>query len=364
MPGFFFALFSALTTVGRMADLPTLPAHPDDLPWPTERWPEASLSSNTDEDALTALLDLAFSNPDTMGETRAFLAVQNGAIVAERYNDGYTAGDTYPSWSKAKSITQALIGILVRGGKLDINAPADVPEWQGGDDPRREITLDQLLRMSSGLEWAEDYVDAGVSNVIEMLFGDGSEDVAAYAANRPLEHQPDAHWLYSSGTSNIVARIAARASGTSGDAFQKFMFNELFSRIGMRSPLPKFDAAGTFVGSSFCYCTARDFARFGYLYLRDGIWEGLRILPEGWVDYARTPTPQPEDCEDLGYGAHWWLGICGPGSFSANGYEGQFTIVIPQKDLVLVRHGKSLDEKGDEVKRWLAKIAECFPDLA
>ncbi len=343
-----------------MADLPILPKHPENMPWPTERWPEADLSESVDAAELNKLLDLAFSNPVSMGETHALLVVQGGAIVCERYNDGYLAGDTYPSWSKAKSITQALIGILVRDSKLDVHAPADVPEWQSADDPRREITLDHLLRMSSGLSWNEDYVDAGVSHVIEMLFGEGSENVAGYAINRPLEHAPDTHWLYSSGTSNIVSQIASRVLGKSGDAFRTFMFDELFVPIGMRSPLPKFDSTGTFIGSSFCYCTARDFARFGYLYLRDGVWDGKRILPEGWVDYARTPTPQPEGCEDLAYGAHWWLGLCGPGSFSANGYEGQFTIVVPQKDLVVVRHGKSLDEPGEEVKRWLARVAECF----
>ena len=346
-----------------MADLPILASHPAGVPWPTEQWPEAGLPSGADGAKLNSLLDLAFSNPDSMGETHALLVVQNGQIVCERYNERYSAGDTYPSWSKAKSITHALIGILVREGKLDIHAPAEVPEWQNPDDPRREITLDHLLRMSSGLSWNEDYVDAGVSHVIEMLFGDGADDVAAYASARSLSHSPNTHWLYSSGTSNIVAKIAARTIAKSGEDFRAFMFEELFDRIGMASPLPKFDAAGTFIGSSFCYCTARDFARFGYLYLRNGVWDGKRILPEGWVDYARTPTPQPEDCEELGYGAHWWLGICGPGSFSANGYEGQFTIIVPQKDLVIVRHGKSLDEPGEEVKRWLAKVAACFADM-
>lgn len=345
-----------------MADLPILPKHPDGLAWPTKSWPEADLLPGTERERLSELLDLAFSNPVHMGETRAFLAVQGGAIVAERYNEGFTATDTYPSWSKAKSITQALIGVLVGDGKLEISDAADVPEWQNPDDLRRQVTLDQLLRMSSGLKWAEDYVDAGVSDVIEMLFGSGADDVAAYAAKSELEHSPGAHWMYSSGTSNLVARIAARAAGVSGDAFESFMNERLFGPLGMRSPMPKFDKAGTFIGSSFCYCTARDFARFGYLYLRDGVWEDKRLLPEGWVDYARSPTPQPDDCEELGYGAHWWLGICGEGSFSANGYEGQYTIIVPQKDLVLVRHGKSLDEKGEEVKRWLGRVAECFPD--
>jgi len=343
------------------AQLMKLPEQPRDVAWPTRQWPEASDPQGFDSAALQALLDFAFSDPapDVMGETHAFLAVQGGKIVSERYWRDYKATDTYPSWSEAKSVTHALIGILAREGKLDVLAPADVPEWQGGDDPRQQITLDQLLRMSSGLKFAEDYVDAGVSDVIEMLFGKGAEDVAGFAANFPPEHAPDTFWSYSSGTSNIVARVAARALGKVGPEFEAFMRRELFDPIGMTSPLPKFDAQGTFIGSSFCYCTARDFARFGLLYMRDGIWDGRRILPDGWVDYARSPTPTPPD-EPMGYGAHWWLGMCGDDSFSANGYQGQFTVLIPSLDLILVRHGNSMDEQGDEVRAWLAKVADCF----
>lgn len=137
------------------------------------------------------------------------------------------------------------------------------------------------------------------------------------------------------------------------------MVRELFDPLGMRSAQPKFDKAGTFIGSSFCYCTARDFARFGLLYLRDGVWDGRRILPEGWVDYARTPTPVPAT-ERLGYGAHWWLGMAGPGSFSANGYEGQYTVLVPELDLVLVRNGKSPDAQKEAVQNWMGEVAECF----
>ena len=330
--------------------LPPLPVQPDGVAWPTKAWPESPPAPDTDTARLNRLLDRAFTDPapETMGETHAFLAVQGGQIVAERY------------WSEAKSITQALIGILVRDGKIDIHAPADVPEWQETDDPRRTITLDMLLRMSSGLKFIEDYVPGSVSDVIEMLFGSGQLDVAAYAASQPLEHEPDTFWSYSSGTSNIVARCAARALGADADTFREFMFRELFSPIGMRSPLPKFDAAGTFIGSSFCYCTARDFARFGLLYLRDGVWDKTRILPEGWVDYARTPTPAVPDTETLGYGAHWWLDMAGPGSFSCNGYEGQYTVLVPEKDLILVRHGKSPLEAKDAVQAWIADVADCF----
>ncbi len=344
------------------ADLISLPPQPNGVAWPTEIWPENFSKSDFDRAGCESAIAFAFSEAahETMGETHAFLAVQGGEILLERYADGHDQASTFPSWSKAKSITQALIGILVKDGLLDLQAPASVPEWQAEDDPRREITLDQLLRMSSGLKFAEDYVDAGVSDVIEMLFGAGKADVAAHAANMPLNHTPDTVWNYSSGTSNIVARLAADTIGKHGDAFKDWMFDVLLSKIGMRSALPKFDEAGTFIGSSFCYATARDFARFGLLYMRDGVWAGERILPEGWVDYARTPTKTPPD-EPMGYGAHWWLGLAGPDSFSANGYEGQFTVCVPSLDLILVRHGKSeAGPKGDAVRAWLADMAAHF----
>jgi CubicO group peptidase (beta-lactamase class C family) len=347
-----------------MTELPPLPAQPAGVPWPTKTWPEGALAPDVAE-KLQPLLDAAFSEPfpAALGETHAFLAVQGGRIVAERYASGFDAASTHASWSKAKSITQALIGILVREGRLDIHAPADVPEWQGTDDPRRAITLDQLLRMSSGLKFAEDYVDAGVSDVIEMLWGEGKADVAGFAARLPLAHPPGTHWNYASGTTNIIARCAARALGASGDTFRAFMARELFGPLGMSSATPKFDAAGTFIGSSFCFCTVRDFARFGLLYMRGGVWDGRRILPERWVDYARTPTRTPPT-EQLGYGAHWWLGMAGPGSFSANGYEGQYTVLVPDRDLILVRHGKSSLEQKDAVQRWMREVAGVFnPNL-
>jgi CubicO group peptidase (beta-lactamase class C family) len=343
-------------------DLAPLPKQPTGVQWPTDAWPEDFASNDHNRARLNELLELAFKDADseTLGETHAFLAVQRGKVVAEQYADGKDQTTTFPSWSKAKSITHALIGILVRAGKIDIHAAANAPEWKDVDDPRKDITLDELLRMSSGLQFAEDYVDAGVSDVIEMLFGKGQGDVAAHAANFPLAHPRDTVWNYSSGTSNIVARCAARAFGAGGDAFKDFMFEELFNPIGMTSPEPKFDAAGTFIGSSFCYATARAFARFGLLYMRGGVWHGQRILPEGWADYARMPTKTPPD-EPMGYGAHWWLGIAGPDSFSANGYQGQFTVCVPSLDLVLVRHGNSeAGPKGDAVRAWLADIADCF----
>jgi CubicO group peptidase (beta-lactamase class C family) len=287
--------------------------------------------------------------------------VQHGRIIAERYGEGYGPQDTYPSWSKAKSIVQALVGMASGDGRLDIHAPADVPEWRAPGDPRAAITLDQLLRMSSGLKWVEEYKPDQPSDVIAMLFGDGKDDVAAFAAGFPPAHKPGEFFYYSSGTTNIVSRCLARALGLDRSGFEGFMRSRLFEPLGMRSPLPKFDEAGTFIGSSFCYATARDFARFGLWSLRDGVWEGRRLLPEGWVDYARTPTyQQPGSDADGRYGAHWWLDLGGPGSFSANGYDGQFTVCAPDLDLVLVRHGATPEAKKAELKAWIGEVIGCF----
>jgi CubicO group peptidase (beta-lactamase class C family) len=134
----------------------------------------------------------------------------------------------------------------------------------------------------------------------------------------------------------------------------------LFGPLGIRSAKPKFDNAGVFIGSSYCFMTARDFARFGLLYLRDGVWEGQRLLPEGWVDYARTPTFQQAGVDANRYGAHWWLDFGGPGSFSANGYDGQFTIIAPDRDLIIVRHGATPLTLKDNLKAWIGKVAACF----
>lgn len=326
-----------------------IPVQPVDVPWPTQDWPiGAGLSG-----ALTERLDAAFGD-ESLGITDAVLIIQGGAIRYERYGPELDRQSRFPSWSKAKSITQALVGLAVAEGKLDIHAPADVPAWR--DDERAAITLDHLLRMSSGLKFVEDYVPGSVSDVIEMLFGSGKEDVAAYAIAQPLEHAPDTHWSYASGTTNIICDILQRTLGLKGEAFEAHMRRALFAPLGMTSPIPKFDAAGTFIGSSYCFCTARDFARFGLLYLRGGVWEDRQLLPAAWVDYARTPTPVPRT-EELGYGAQWWLGLGGEGSFSANGYEGQYTLCIPDLDVVMVRHGRTPLDAKENLAAWMRGVA-------
>ena len=312
-------------------------------------------------DRANRLIDFAFS-PNALGElgeTQALVIIQGGRLVFERYGAAFGPDQTYPSWSMAKSITQALAGIAVGDGKLDIAALADVPEWAAAGDPRAAITTDLLLRMSSGLAFVEDYEPTHPSDVIAMLFGAGKDDAAGFAAAQPLAHAPGSFWSYSSGTTNIVSRCVARAIGADGPDFEAFMRARLFEPLGITSAVPNFDAAGTFIGSSFCFCTARDFARFGLLYLRDGVWEGRRLLPEGWVDYARTETrAQPND--DGPYGAHWWLGLGGPGSFSANGFAGQYIVVVPDLDMVVVRNGDTPQALKDAPRAWLGDLIGCF----
>ncbi|HEX5377967.1 MAG TPA: serine hydrolase [Phenylobacterium sp.] len=340
-----------------MSTLPPLPRQPRGTPWPTKEWPLGDLPKALDHARFDALMTRGFSD---FGETHAVVIIQGGRLVFERYGPEHGPDITCMSWSKAKSITQALAGMLVRDGLLDIEAPADVPEWSAPMEPRRAITLDELLRMSSGLEFAEVYEPDKPSDTIEMLWGSGKADVARYAADKPLIYDPNSFWSYSSGTTNIVSRALSRTIDAFGDDFHAFMRQRLFEPLGMKSPVPKFDPAGTFIGSSFCYATARDFARFGLLYLRDGEWEGRQLLPDYWVDYARIPTWQQEGVVEGKYGAHWWIGIAGPGTFSANGHEGQYTVVVPELDMVFVRHGKTPTPLRDGLKAWVAETIGLF----
>lgn len=325
---------------------PLLPAQASDTPWPTRDWPRGQPPRGFVEPEL----------PDA-GATHALVVIWRGRLVLERYGAEHGPESALISWSVAKSVLHSLVGLLVRDGKLTTGMRADLPAWRAPGDPRAALTLDVLLRMSSGLAWREDYVDAGSSDVIEMLFGRGKDDVAAFAAESQLETAPDTVWCYSSGTSNLVSAIAGRAIGGGQAGVSEYLRRELFDRIGMRSASARFDAAGTWIGSSFVFATARDFARFGLLQLRDGIWEGERVLPEGWVDYARTPTP----ASNGEYGAHWWLAPEGDGIFSANGYQGQYVYVAPAQDVVAVRLGASTSEQQPLVKAWLADLVRRFP---
>ncbi|MBI4932271.1 MAG: beta-lactamase family protein [Actinobacteria bacterium] len=296
--------------------------------------------------ATDALFDPATPHPQD-ARSLAVVVMQSGEVVHERYGEQpdtlfgpggpVTSDDTLISWSMAKSITHAAVGILVDEDRLQLDAPAPVPAWRGTD--KEAITLQHLLNMRPGLLFVEDYVDGSVSHVIEMLFGEGKDDVAAYAAGQPLIHEPGSVWNYSSGTTNIIARIVGDVVGGGRAGMESFLQDRLFGPAGMHSAIPKFDTAGTFIGSSYVYATARDFARFGELYRNDGVAsDGTRVLPAGWRDHARTPTATDDD--GFGYGAQWWLWPDFSGSLGCHGYEGQYTVVLPDRELVVVHLGK------------------------
>jgi CubicO group peptidase (beta-lactamase class C family) len=353
------------------AKLLPLPVQPEGVAWPNPEWSVGELDPRVDKGALEALLDHAFDqpDPDDLDRTHGVVIVQHGKIVAERHAHDATPEDAFLSWSMAKSITNALVGILVEQGKLDIERPIFVPEWEEGDK-RRRITIDQLLRMVDGLRFreAEDlgggsirYYPPDESDVIPMIFGEGKDDVAGFAATLPYLAEPEARWNYNSGGSNLLSRQVSEIVGGGEAGMRSFMHRELFDRIGMRSADPRFDLAGNFIGGSHCYCSPRDFARFGYLFLRDGVWDGERILPEGWVDYCRTPTPQaPDGC----YGAHFWTIPGSLGLFCCHGMGGQRVLISPKLDLVIVRQGKTSPHLVAHVEQYCKQLVDVFRPTA
>ncbi len=364
-------------------DLAPLPEQPDGVRWPTDDWPTGD-PVDAKKRKLAKVVDAAFVDepPAVLGLTQALVVVQHGRIVVERYGPGFhtefdeAAGNspradgpdtTFISWSMAKSMLQIAIGIATREHDLHLSSRAPVPEWDDHDDPRHGITWHHLLHMASGLSWMEEYTTDRGSDVISMLFGDGQRDMASYAASFPLAARPGTQFLYSSGTSNILARALQRMLGLEGDAagMTKWLDDKVFAPIGMTSASPKFDDAGTWVASSYVYATARDFARFGLLALRGGVWDGVSIVDPYWIDAARRPIRLPTGHANR-YGSHWWVHDDGLGSFAAHGYEGQRILCVPAHDLVVVRLGKTPptptehDRDPNPVDKYLDKLVACF----
>ncbi|MGA1554885.1 MAG: serine hydrolase domain-containing protein [Ilumatobacteraceae bacterium] len=334
-----------------------------------------------------AVLDRLFGRSADLGASLAAVVVHRGELVTERYGtrpanafapaEAIGPDTTLISWSTAKSMTHAAVGILVRAGLLDLDMPAPVAEWSGTE--RAPITLLDLLEMRSGLRFVEDYVDGDVSHCIAMLFGEGSSDHAAYAASLPLDHEPGTVWSYSSGTTNIIARVIGDVlTGSSGrrataherrSTVESFLRDRLFGPIGMASATPSFDAAGNWVGSSYVDATARDFAAFGEFYRNDGVTRaGERLLPVGWADHGRTEVAVDDSSVDdgvggFGYGRHWWTWRRYPGSMAAHGYEGQYVVVVPDRDLVVVHLGTTPAEHRPIVVQAIAEIVDAYAPL-
>ena len=290
------------------------------------------------------------------GTPFAFVVLHEGKVVAERYREGLSARTRLLSWSMAKSFTNALAGIMYGDGLVDIFAPTGIPEWQG--DARAAITLNDLMQMQSGLEWNEDYGNR--SDVNLMLHREN--DMGLYAIEKPLEHEPGTFWYYSSGSTNIVMRYL-RGKFASDAEFLRYYRERLFTPLGIHNPVFEPDMSGTPVGSSYLYITAREFASFGQLYLDDGVFQGQRILPEGWVEYSVTPASASND----GYGSFFWLNKdkfwpdIPADMFNCQGHDGQEVFIIPSKDLVVVVLGYS--PKPDRVVDWNALVRDIIAQL-
>ena len=327
--------------------------------------PENDKMARVDYQHITSTLDHFFSEPDSarLQNTKAVVVLYRDTLVTERYAPGFTQNTRMPGWSMAKSVTSALIGILVHQGELGVNHPAPIAAWQVTDDPRRSITIDDLLRMRSGLAWNESYFT--VSDVTRMLFT--AEDMAAVAVQQPLDSPPGTEWYYSSGTTNVLFHVIRQVIG---DRYLDFPYRALFNPLGMSSAVWETDLSGTPVGSSYLFATARDWAKFGLLYLNDGVWQGQRILPEGWTAYTSTPVSQAPLRK---YGAHFWLnsGEAGspqnrlfpdvpPDMFFAEGFDGQNVFIIPSRDLVIVRLGVTTKGNFDQ-NRFLSELLQAFP---
>ena len=279
------------------------------------------------------------------GTPFAFVVLHKGGVVAERYRNGFSANTRLLSWSMAKSFTNALVGIMTGDGMVDKDAPVDFPEW--ANDDRKDITLNDLMQMQSGLQWNENY---GTRSDVNLMLH-REQDMGLYALSKPLEYAPGTHWYYSSGSTNIVMRYL-RGKFPSDEAFLAYLRERLFEAVGIQGACFEPDMSGTPVGSSYLYATARDYARIGQLFLDDGCVGEKRILPEGWMAYTVTPASDSQGR----YGAFVWLNRGGDypdapeDMLEFRGHDGQEIFVIPSRETVVVVLGYS--PKPDRVIEW------------
>jgi CubicO group peptidase (beta-lactamase class C family) len=306
---------------------------------------------------LSAAMDRALLETGSRPEhnTKAVVVLQDGRLIAERYAAGYGVDTPILGFSSTKSVTNALIGILVRQGRLALDQPAPVSAWRDPADPRHRITLQHLLRQTSGLDLPQDNSGFDASARIMYSVRDKAAEVAAAALAAP----PGERWAYSDTNYLMLGRIVGDAVGGSAADVMRFARDELFGPLGMHHVVFDFDATGTPIAASHMLASARDWARFGQLFLDDGQIGGRRILPPGWVAMSSTPTL------DTGYGAGWWTNrVPGPvpgwgvpwglskapqDTFFARGFMGQFVVVIPSRHLVIVRLSVS-HQRGDDIE--------------
>ena len=311
-----------------LAPAPGYPPQPPDVPYPGAEWPMGELPPTVDRAIVDAAVDVAFGAPDAEGRVRSVVVVQGGEIVYERYHPLDGPEHVNDSYSVAKSFTSALIGMLVDDGLVTLDEHPAFPEWQAPGDPRQAITVRQMLQMSSGLEWTEEY---GPGSLAAQMFA--AQDAAALMAAQPLESEPGSTFEYSTGTSALLVGLAADELGSCA-AVTAYLEERLFDPIGITSETLVTDGGGCWFGGFGADMTTRDFARFGLLYLRGGQWDGRQLIATSWIDETRLPAATNPQ-----YGLHWWM--FQPGVFSAEGLFGQRIVVVPSLDLVVAANSTS-----------------------
>lgn len=327
----------------------------NNLPFPYgNKEPKDTAFSNINYSKLKKAVDGAFGKTSgRIKRTRAVVVLYKDKLIAEKYDTSFTKDSKILGWSMTKSITSSAFGVLAKQGKIDIYKPAPVTEWQ--NDERKNITLNDLLHMNSGLEWEEDY--STICDATKMLFQ--AEDMGKVQLEKPAQFKPNTHWYYSSGTTNLLSLILRRQFKTQQE-YLDFWYSAVIDKIGMNSMIVEQDMSGTFVGSSYGWATPRDWSKFGLLYLKKGNWNGEQILDESWVKYTATPT----NTSGGKYGAQFWLNAGGKfpdvprAMFYCSGYQGQMVAIIPSLDMVVVRMGVREDEPGFDFNGFLKEVIE------
>jgi CubicO group peptidase (beta-lactamase class C family) len=326
------------------------------------------LPADIDAAKLEAAIAAAFEPPE--GLTAAFVVAHRGRLIAERYGPRIDHTTRLPSWSMGKSLTAALVGQLVHEGVFDLWQPAPVAEWQHADDPRKAIRIADLLRMSGGLRFVSpsdpDY-DPARGYADHLYIYNGAIDTYRWAITRPAQWPAGTVGRYRNSDPLVLNHLVKQAVIARGEEYLSWPQRHLFDRLGMRHMVLETDPYGNFVLTGYDLGSARDWLRLGQLYLQDGVWNGERLLPEGWVDFVRTPAPawaKPE------YGGMFWLNRTGAWPVPADAYYmsgagGQNTLIIPTHDLVVVRMGHYKGEEAGEqaLSRALALLLQAVPQV-
>lgn len=342
--------------VGKPYEIPKRTNTTNPLPFPYgDLEPKDTFFNNINYGKLQKAVDESFDHDvQKFKRTRAVLVVYKDKIVAEKYEPGFSKKSKILGWSMTKSITATMFGILQYQHKIDINKPAPVSEWK--NDRRSRITISDLLHMNSGLEWNENYET--ISDATKMLFL--AKDMSAVQRHKRAAFAPNSHWNYSSGTSNLLSGILRQQFATH-QQYLDFWYSSLIDKIGMHSMFVETDMAGNYVGSSYGWATARDWAKFGLLYLHRGNWHGEQLFDPNWANYVATPTNDSNGR----YGAHFWLNAGGyyPDAprdlYSCNGFQGQMVFIIPSMELVIVRMGLK-EDPGFDFNEFLKDVTGSF----